>query len=57
MVQNAEESYKEAYRLAEGLAPSNAVRLGLALNYSVFYHEVKRDIDQACHLACEASTR
>jgi hypothetical protein len=53
LVHNAEETYKQAYRLAENLAPSNAVRLGLALNYSVFYHEIKRDVDQACHLACE----
>ena len=39
---------------AEDLQPYNSIRLGLALNYSVFYYEVKSDIPKACKLAEEA---
>ena len=37
--------------LAEGLAPNNPVKLGLALNFSVFYYEVMKDPTKACELA------
>ncbi len=32
----------------------NPVRLGLALNYSVFYYEILNSPDRACQLAKEA---
>ncbi|KAL6755413.1 tyrosine 3-monooxygenase [Haematococcus lacustris] len=38
-----------------GLFPStNPIRLGLALNFSVFYYEVLNQPDQACSLAKQA---
>ena len=45
-----------AYQEASGitLPPCNPIKLGLALNFSVFYYEVMKDHKQACTLADEA---
>ncbi|EEB93362.1 hypothetical protein MPER_07991 [Moniliophthora perniciosa FA553] len=54
----AEESlaaYKSAYRHAlSTLEPIHPTRLGLALNFAVFYHDVRKSPDRACHLAKSA---
>ncbi len=47
----AQESYKKASEKAEGLATTNPIRLGLALNYSVFHYEILNSPEQACKLA------
>jgi len=36
------------------LPPTHPIRLGLALNFSVFYYEILNAPDQACHLAKQA---
>jgi len=45
-------SYKEATNLATAdLKKTSPIRLGLALNFSVFYYEVLSDPTKACNLA------
>ena len=49
---DAEKYYQEATDLAnKELHPRNPIRLGLALNYSVFFYEVKNNSAKACELA------
>ena len=51
----AEKVYKEAYELANKDIPiTNSTRLGLALNYSVFYYEIKGLKEEACNIAKNA---
>lgn len=45
------EAYKKATEKAEGLPTTHPSRLGLALNYSVFYYEILNSPEQACKLA------
>ena len=51
---NADTAYKEATEKAKDLAPTHPIRLGLALNYSVFLYEVQGKNDDACQLAKQA---
>ncbi len=52
---NAHEAYKSATEKAEkDLKTTHPIRLGLALNYSVFHYEVKNDPSKACQLAKQA---
>lgn len=52
------DSYKTAQNIAEdadeGLPPTHPIRLGLALNLSVFYYEILAEQEQACELAKKA---
>ena len=47
--QEALKAYSEANGIT--LPPCNPIRLGLALNFSVFYYEVMKDQKKACELA------
>ncbi|KAJ7517704.1 hypothetical protein O6H91_21G036200 [Diphasiastrum complanatum] len=54
----ADHSFK-AYQAASNtagtdLAPTHPIRLGLALNFSVFYYEILNSPERACHLAKQA---
>ena len=44
------EGYNEADGLSKNLNACNPIRLGLALNYSVFQYEVLNDKKKACEL-------
>ena len=50
----AKGAYQEAYDTAESLNPAHPIRLGLALNFSVFHYEILEDKDQACQMAKES---
>jgi len=50
----ANEGYEAAKKLSEDLNPCNPIRLGLALNYSVFYYEVMSNHKVACELGEKA---
>ncbi|TGJ85248.1 hypothetical protein E0Z10_g3477 [Xylaria hypoxylon] len=51
----AHEAYKSATDVAQTeLTPTHPIRLGLALNFSVFYYEILNSPDRACHLAKQA---
>jgi len=51
----AHDAYKLATDIAQTeLAPTHPIRLGLALNFSVFYYEILNSPDRACHLAKQA---
>ncbi|KAI9304815.1 14-3-3 family protein epsilon [Cunninghamella echinulata] len=52
---DAHEAYKAASDIAVvELATTHPIRLGLALNFSVFYYEILNSPDRACHLAKQA---
>jgi 14-3-3 protein epsilon len=45
-------AYEQASQIAnKDLAPTHPIRLGLALNFSVFYYEIMNSPDKACQLA------
>ena len=53
-IHDAQDSYKQASTEAEELKSTHPIRLGLALNYSVFYYEILASPDIACKLAKQA---
>ncbi|EDQ86942.1 uncharacterized protein MONBRDRAFT_38193 [Monosiga brevicollis MX1] len=55
IVNDSQAAYKEAFDLSQAeMAPTHPIRLGLALNFSVFYYEIKNSPDEACSLAKQA---
>lgn len=50
---NSLEAYETATKHAGELTLSNPIRLGLALNLSVFHYEVRNDSEKACAIAKE----
>lgn len=53
-MQKSEEAYEMAMEVAKALKSTHPIRLGLALNYSVFYYEIIDNREKACRLAKEA---
>ena len=52
MTDDSKRSYQEAFDIAKAkMQPTHPIRLGLALNFSVFYYEILNSPDRACHLA------
>lgn len=55
VVENSEKAYQEAFDIAKTqMQPTHPIRLGLALNFSVFFYEIKNAPDRACQLAKQA---
>jgi 14-3-3 protein epsilon len=54
VIDKAQDSYKKATEEAGKLMTTHPIRLGLALNFSVFYYEILNQPDVACKLAKSA---
>ena len=54
MVKASEDAYEQATKAGKEMPPTHPIRLGLALNFSVFYYEIKNTPDKACQLAKQA---
>jgi len=52
--EKALQAYKSASEIGQELLPTNPIRLGLALNFSVFYYEIMNSPDNAIQLAKQA---
>lgn len=53
--QDSKRSYEEAHKIAErDLEATHPIRLGLALNFSVFYYEILQERQKACDMAKDA---
>merc|ERR1711964_868153 len=48
---SAKKAYDDAMGAASDLAVTHPIRLGLALNFSVFHYEVLNNPDEACKMA------
>lgn len=52
VVEESAKSYAEALEIAkENMPTTHPIRLGLALNFSVFHYEIQNAPDKACQLA------
>jgi len=55
VIENANTAYNDAFNISkENLKSTNPIRLGLALNYSVFHYEIRQQPSEACTLAKSA---
>lgn len=52
--EKALEAYSKATEYASSLKATNPIRLGLALNFSVFYFEILKMLDKGCQMARSA---
>uniref|UniRef100_A0A3Q1HQ68 14-3-3 domain-containing protein n=1 Tax=Anabas testudineus TaxID=64144 RepID=A0A3Q1HQ68_ANATE len=54
-VENSQQAYQKAFDISKkDMQPTHPIRLGLALNFSVFYYEILNSPEQACSLAKQA---
>ncbi|XP_067840359.1 14-3-3 protein beta/alpha-1-like [Heptranchias perlo] len=54
-IENSQTAYQAAFEISQdGLPSTHPIRLGLALNFSVFFYEILNSPDCACRLAKEA---
>ncbi|XP_068917246.1 14-3-3 protein zeta isoform X2 [Tenebrio molitor] len=55
VVDDSQKAYQEAFDIAKSkMQSTHPIRLGLALNFSVFYYEIINSPARACHLAKQA---
>jgi len=55
VVEDSQKAYQDAYDISKSkMQPTHPIRLGLALNFSVFYYEILNSPEKACQLAKSA---
>ena len=54
VISSSEDAYADALKTAGDLKSTHPIRLGLALNFSVFYYEILNAHEKACKLAKDA---
>jgi len=55
VVDDSQKAYADAFEISKSkMQPTHPIRLGLALNFSVFYYEILNSPDKACQLAKQA---
>jgi len=55
VVDDSQKAYQDAFEISKSkMQPTHPIRLGLALNFSVFYYEILNSPDRACHIAKQA---
>lgn len=51
-MEDSQKAYQDAFEISKAkMQPTHPIRLGLALNFSVFYYEILNSPDKACQLA------
>jgi len=54
-VDDSQKAYQDAFEISKAkMQPTHPIRLGLALNFSVFYYEILNSPEKACQLAKQA---
>ncbi|PWA16283.1 hypothetical protein CCH79_00004376 [Gambusia affinis] len=54
-IENSQQAYQSAFDISKTeMEPTHPIRLGLALNFSVFFYEILNSPDKACELAKKA---
>ena len=55
VIEDSQKAYQDAFEISKAeMQKTHPIRLGLALNFSVFYYEILNSRDEACKLAKEA---
>lgn len=57
-VENSQLAYQDAFDISKKeMQPTHPIRLGLALNFSVFFYEILNSPEQACSLAKQVGSQ